>query len=288
MNFLKKMNNFFLHTAGGLGDHLLGYFSPHSFPFGFGYLQELKTKIPEAKIKLICHPVQKEASRFFELDPRIDSIDIHPWISPLKIKECKNIKEEAKKYKSLEEFGKRNNLKKQPNIDVFLSKKEQETIDRIQQEGRYIVIHPFAGGKNRIFFSPENYIPFIDMVVEEKDLNVVIVGGSHAKIRNSQNPKFFEEKFSYQRKRLFNLVGKTTGRAAVKLTRAAEFLLASNSAFFCSVSDGCTKTVVFHERKDVFAKKVKKRFYDASQITILQLEKSISKEKLLLETISYV
>jgi len=116
-----------------------------------------------------------------------------------------------------------------------LSPEEQDTYNEISKNG-IILIHPFAGEKQRIPIKPQRYTRLIRGIREHTDGNIVVVGGSFRRNKRKQSIPAVDVKEDFTTNispNVFNLVNKTTPRLAAKLTEKANFFFGTWSAYCC-------------------------------------------------------
>jgi ADP-heptose:LPS heptosyltransferase len=206
-----KLNpkGYYIHTGGGLGDVMMDYSTGKA---GWGYLKALKERWPRTHTKVMLTSTNAQAKEFVRHNPHIDRIEQYNWQNPHK--PWLQLEEKAAGYTSLAAFGEslkgtQNELKftTQP---IYTSPQDNQVVGDIVKQGKYILIHPFAGSRERITLTPEDYYTVVDRLVDELSLNVVVVGGTYRQI--TPQATLVEETFDYERSGLFNLVNKTNAR----------------------------------------------------------------------------
>ncbi len=104
---------------------------------------------------------------------------------------------------------------------LFLGEEDKATVNRIQEKlNKYVVIHPFAGAKERVVLDNEKYKRLIDYIIDDLGYDVIVVG------KSSKN---LDEGFYYNRKRLLNLVDRVGLLVSVKLTLDANAFIGTHS-----------------------------------------------------------
>jgi len=231
-----------LHVGGGLGDIILTYL--HGYQ-GWGYYRSLKTKDPTCKIKLIITSKNPLAHTLFEHDPHINQIRSYPWENPMYYtpKEIwkyfpkyrhilwKDPNNRAKEHILLDRNRKLfNSLKKETPNSLFLSQNDKKQVDTIKQKS-YVVLHPFAAGKERIVPDIEDYYKIAKEIISRFGYSIVVLGNNN----KPQKPQgeYFEEDFPYTDKKIINLVNKTNLRVNFKLVQRAIAFIGTASCYFC-------------------------------------------------------
>ena len=250
----KMSNNYFIHLSGGLGDILQGYLTKpirKGLCSGFGYLKQIKNQEPDCKVKLIIHPIQEIAKQLFETHPLIDEITQLGWHNPCHV--CGRMQQEAGQgYIGLGQHGKDNGWTHRPWKKIFLTDKDKETTEQIINDGPYVAIHPFAGDNPRTTVPINQWPSIIDNIIKHTGYNVVVLGASHVRKYNPKRLMPRDEKFVYQRDKLFNLVNKVNIRCSVELAQKSSTLIATNSALLCAASTGNTPLIALHNNPKVF------------------------------------
>jgi len=104
---------------------------------------------------------------------------------------------------------------------LFLSKEDTVAVNSIREKlNKYIVIHPFAGAKERVVFDNKKYTKLIDYIIDDLGYDVIVVGKSNENLK---------EDFRYNRKRLLNLVNKVSLSVSIKLTLDADAFIGTHS-----------------------------------------------------------
>lgn len=213
----------FVKGGGGLGDLIREYFGGQDY---WGYLKGIKDKYPDIKIKAVLCIHNPQATEFLKYNPYLEKIEQYPWQvdgEPV----FNKYKEDYAFIRDAE--GIFNELiYEKPSI--YLNKEEEEFVKHIQEMGNYVFIHPFAGLKDRVALPIGEYPDLINRIIDDLGYNVVIQGGSY-KRTNQGGSEEIQEIFEYQRKGLFNLVGKTNARIAVRLVQNASGFIGTHSCY---------------------------------------------------------
>lgn len=117
---------------------------------------------------------------------------------------------------------------------IYLNKEEKIQVETIKNAGKYIVIHPFAGLRDRIAFPIEKYPGLIDEIIDT-GYNVIVIGGSYTRINRDGQEEVIEI-LEYSRKGLFNLVGNTNARVATRLIQDASGFIGTHSCYILVAS----------------------------------------------------
>lgn len=220
--------NFYIHAGGGVGDMIKHYFWGHH---GWQYIESLKKKLPESKIKLFITCCNPAGTEIFKYHPLISEQKVLPWVNPNL--PWKDKDKETKGYTNLNQvpdYIKDIEVKK-PGI-MYLSEEDKIQIDKYKPKGNYVVIHPFSGEKNRMVMSTESYVNVAKKIVKEFNCKVVILGGTSTRTIGTRCLTLNED-FPYEDKNIINLVNKTTIRTGVRITAGARYFLGTNSCFYC-------------------------------------------------------
>lgn len=267
------MSDYYIHLAGGLGDHLLAYFTGRQIRRGvcggFGFLSQLKEEQPEARVQLIMHPVQQAASDFFRYHPLIASHTMLPWRNPCHV--CPNEKTESHNDSiKLDVYGAVQRWQRKPDSTVYMSKIDHDAVRKVVDRGPFVVIHPFAGQKNRMPIPIKQYPEIIRNIANDFNCNIVVVGATHD--RTATKTQGIEEKFKYAGDNIINLVNQTNIRVATRLMQLSIAAITTHSAMFCVAASGDIPIVVTARGKNLarFARqRINASFRDNSKSTVV-------------------
>jgi ADP-heptose:LPS heptosyltransferase len=267
-------NKYYIHLAGGLGDHLLSYFGGNKIRRGpcggFGFLDQLKEEQPDSEVKVIAHPTQPgEIKKFFRFHPHISKIEEYKWCNPCHV--CKNEEQESKGYTKLDDYGRNRGWKRKPNTKIFTSRQDEELISEIMDRGSFVIFHPFAGEKARIPVSDKDWKRLIDTVTRELECNAVVVGATHT--RQTARTQNIEESFNHNNKSVFNLVNKASLRASAKLIQLSKAAVLTHSAMFCAASHGLTPTVIVTKGPGHVWQRIRVSYVNKDKIDVLPTSK---------------
>lgn len=266
---------YYIHCAGGLGDHLVCYFTGRYQKTGFGYLEQLKKEQPHSEVKLITHAVQDQIFQFFRYHPLLSDIEVLRWHNPNM--KCRTEKQEAQGYQNLIEFGTTHNWQRRPNKQIYTDKNDKRIIQEVVRQGPFVVLHPFAGDAIRTPLSPNNYRPIVDLIIDQKHYNVVIIGGSYKKLRNLNKPQIKKEKFPYARPGLINLVNKINSRIATSLICRSQMLIATNSGFLCTASRGDIPLIAMSVTARDTESRIRSVFLRSNLISVISMSHRVPK-----------
>ena len=217
----------FVKGGGGLGDLIREYLGGEKY---WGYLEGIKERYPDIKVKAILCIHNPQAKEVLKYHPCLNEIEQYPWQldgTPIFFSHSDGhvfIKSVHGLFSGLEY--------KKP--EVYLKKEEEVQVETIKNAGKYMVIHPFAGLKDRIAFPIEKYPALIDEIIDT-GCNVIVIGGSYARI-NRDGKEEVNEVFDYSRKGLFNLVGNTNARVATRLIQSASGFIGTHSCYILVAS----------------------------------------------------
>jgi len=213
---------------GALGDTILHYYRKGSV---FGYIKAFKEKYPGRTIKVVCCSSNAQTSELFKENPYIDEVVHAPWATTKQRQRNDNIKKALHGYTNFE-IGRPLPGAGWQEPQIYLDTKDKAFVDKIIQQGKYILVHPFASYPG-VPLQAEEYPELIDTMIDELGYNVVVVGATYKRVFQEAD-LHKEEVFNYERKKLFNLVNKTNVRVAVRLARNAHGYLGTWSAFYCA------------------------------------------------------
>ncbi len=270
----------FVKGGGGLGDLIREYLEGEKY---WGYLEGIKEKYPGIKIKAILCIHNPQAKEFLKYHPCLDSTEQYPWQvdgTPVFFTHS----DEHVFIKSVPGLFEGLKYRKPP---IYLDKKEEIQVETIKNAGKYIVIHPFAGLKDRIVFPIEGYPALIDGIIDT-GYNVVVIGGSYTRI-NRDGQEEVNEFLEYTRKGLYNLVGNSNARVATRLIQGASGFIGTHSCYILVASIEMIKSVlvvpeklrVYLNSNDANAKIVRHNFirtiYINNKMTFNELSQEIIK-----------
>ena len=227
------VNQYAILSLGALGDTICNYYRNGGI---FGQIASYKRKHPRDRIKVICCSSNSQTHKLFLDNPDICKVHHVPWaLQSVGIKERNTeFKRLLVGWKSLTPNNKLPGAKFAPP-KLFLNKIEKALVKSIQQDGKYILIHPFSSYISKI--KEEEYISIIDTMIDDLGYNVVVVGGTYNKSFQQGEP-LRKETFEYKRDNLYNLVNQVDVRVAITLARVAYGYFGTWSAFYCT-SWGC-------------------------------------------------
>ena len=222
------MHKVYVHDGGGAGDIVRNQIQRRK---GWGYIELFKKRFPTSEILAITTAVSNQGAEFLKYNPYIDKIKELPWANPNL--PWKDLAKHTIGYKFIGKAVKELLPKAKPIVPpVYLSPEDKQVTQEIQKAGKYIFIHPFAGTRERIVYPIEKYPDLIDTIIDELGYNVAITGGTHLRLTNQGLPDtMLNEEFKYERKGLFNLVGKSNMRVGSHLARNASFYMGTLSCY---------------------------------------------------------
>lgn len=221
--------------GGGLGDLLREYFGGQDY---WGYLKGVKEKYPGIKIKAILCIHNPQAKEFLKYNPYLEKIEQYPW----QIDGEPIFFEHSNDYVFIRSISGIFEGLEYEKPKVYLNREEEALVETIKNSGKYIFIHPFAGLKDHIALSIEEYPDLIDRIID-LGFNVVVVGGSYKRINQGGNDEI-EEEFEYEKVDLFNLVGRVNSRIATRLAQGASGFIGTHSCYILIASIEKIKSVL--------------------------------------------
>jgi hypothetical protein len=219
-------------SMGALGDTICHYFKRGGI---FGQIESYKRKHPRGLVKVICCSSNNQTYKLFQNNPNICKVHHVPWaLQSVGIKERNaEFQRLLKGWKCLNIGDKLPKAKFSPP-KIFLNKKEELFVQSIQNNGKYILIHPFSSYIHKV--REKEYINVIDTMIDDLGYNVVVVGGSYKKSFQQCEPPH-KEVFEYKRDKLYNLVNQIDIRVAIRLAKGAYGYFGTWSAFYCACWD---------------------------------------------------
>ena len=221
---------FYIHTGGGLGDMVKHYFWGH---LGWKYIESIKDKYPNSKIKLTTTCSNPIGSDIFKFNPYIDEKETYPWHSPNVV--WSGLKNKTIGYSNLAEINKtlenKNLIARSPKV-IYLGDTDKKDLVKFQPKEKYIVMHPFAGDTIRMSLPIKEYFALAQQYINKLNCKVLIVGGNSQRVIGKTD-RIIKEIFPFEDKGIINLVNKISIRTALRLTQEASCFLGTNSSFFC-------------------------------------------------------
>ena len=244
----------YISCSGGLGDVVQTYLSNPPKPEGgwgddefpssdptmsmwFRRLTSFRVCNPDEKIQLVVMSHNPRAVDFFKYHPCIDDIEKWQWKLEVQMGNILDAKygKEACIHAAYHVYD------YEPTTpQVYMTKNEEDALDKIIQNGDYILVHPFAGLELRMPLGVSGYVKIVKRLMKEKQ-NVVIVGASYTK--NCPSGEVLTESFSYRKKRVLNLVNVASVRLAVALALNCSGFVGTLSAMVLPAWYAKTKTV---------------------------------------------
>ena len=225
---MSKIKEVYLPFGGGLGDVFYEYFRGKH---GWSYLDSLKNKYPNIKVKILSSTHNHQSLKFIKFHPHVDSMKELGWMTDARSlweKHRGNAVrlEDAVKEKRLLGLSEKKQV-------LHLGSEDKQELKRITSAGKFVVVHPFAGGRDRIAIKTPDYIRLIDQIIEDLGYNVVVIGATHVR-NNINNPVKVDEVFDYRRKKLFNLVNASNARVVMALIQKQTHFVGAGSAWACA------------------------------------------------------
>jgi len=232
----------YVTLGGGLGDVYYVYMKGEN---GWGYIESLKKLYPNIKVKVLCSTHNPQTVEFIKNNPYIDEIKEYGWVL--------NGSEIWNKHNNGAVSLKNNrilrNTLKFNTPSIYLDNGDNVLVDSIVDQGKFIIIHPFAGEPHRIAMPPKEYIPLIDILIDNLGFNVVLVGGTYTRT-NRVLKEHKPEKLVYERKGLINLIDKANARVVATLTKHQYHFIGCWSAYSCVSWLHKKPTTVIVQEKD--------------------------------------
>lgn len=204
---------------GGLGDIIWGYLRGPQW----SKLSACRRTFPDARIKAIVVSHNPQALEIIRFNPLLDEIEQHPpkrEMRDLKWTHIQIVDQYSNEFVISEDII-------DPNWPdehqiLYLSNREKEFVEAIPKP--YVFIHPFASTDRRTVFKSEEYIPYIEKCLA-KGINVVVCGDTYIKSFGDKEQFLRYESLNYEKKGLYNLIGKTNARVATQLAlNASDFV----------------------------------------------------------------
>lgn len=242
-------HKFCFYTRGGLGDSIKKYLGEDTHGDGWEYLIPLKEKYPNSIIKLITFSANSQTPKFHKYHPLIDCIYQGKWRHPQR--PCKIVDKVKGDGFKLVKLSSSNELNKKVISDLtpvrqnqfYYSQKDLEFINQITNEGRFVVLHPFAGDLARIVMPIKEYFPLVKQITE-LGVNVVVVGANWHKPHTIYGSCQLDEKFPFNYPGLINLIDKANPRVVAGLIHKAVCLISVRSYCFSMTKSGKIKSIL--------------------------------------------
>ena len=172
----------FLPLGGGLGDSFQTYMSGYgdkwpSTDLGTGYwfqcLPIIKKLFPDIKVVVFyVGTAKKPVLELIETNPYIDEVQNWGYEKSSELYSNLSLAYNGAIYPN--EFFKKDDLI--PTIPkIYYTKEDIQTIKSIKDKGKYIVIHPFAGGMYRNVLKPCDYV-YIAGKLKDAGYNSIVIG----------------------------------------------------------------------------------------------------------------
>jgi ADP-heptose:LPS heptosyltransferase len=219
---MAENKTFMLTLGGGLGDVFWYYLDGHN---GWDRLEALKEKYPDSKVKVFSSTHNPQVEELLKYNPHIYKVKEYGWVLDGNSL-WRRHKKKYTKVKTLKNLEKRKNK-------VYLSDKDNEQINKIISKGPFILIHPFAGERQRMCLEANDFIPIIDSLITKTKLNIVVLGGTYTR-KNKNSSYQMRESFLYEREGLINLVNKTNARVGAVLASKQHSFVGCWSAYSCA------------------------------------------------------
>jgi len=199
----------YIPCGGGLGDVIQVYMSnphnhyesmmrdrPEEFPTSINFsslwfrrLEDFKERNPQSSVivKAMCHnPTVAELFKYHPYIDRVDLMDHNPTENP----EWWREDYDGYKYICNIEDGEMSYEKYTASkLKIYLDYHEKCHADLIIGNGKYIVIHPFAGCKHREVVGVDVYNKLSDRFIDA-GYRVIVVGGKHEKYPRETSNRF--------------------------------------------------------------------------------------------------
>jgi hypothetical protein len=233
----------YIPCGGGLGDTIQAYLAdppnhwmssnyyPNDFPSSDNYislwlrrLENFKDKHPDSSIKIITRCHNPAGAEFLLEHPSIDGVELNRYLPP---------NEEVERwwehtidgYTYVAYLFDYNNYESSKPT-IYTTKDELNYFNSIISD-RNVVIHPFAGCKERTMLDINNYKIIIDRLIDN-GYTPIVVGGSYK--LNTARGEQHDESFDYNRDGLINLVNIASSRLSVLLVMNSCGFIGAHSA----------------------------------------------------------
>ena len=191
--------------GGGLGDCIWGYFNDD-------FNKKLLSVKKHYDLHVTCyvHSLNSQAIELVRYNPNINEIIFEKYMQPV-----------DRKVVGLNYIFDLSIFEDLP-MPIYLTEEEIDFCQKIKNSGEYIVLHPFAGEKDRKF---TEYVP--EIVKTLSDHKIIIIGGDHIR-RESEH---ISESIDFDYKNVTNLVNKVSVRVCCELVKNCKFFIGSHSCF---------------------------------------------------------
>lgn len=251
----KSDKKFCIYAMGGLGDTIKKYLGCETHGIGWEYVSSIKSKYPDAIIKLVVLSCNNQSAEFYRYHPLVDCIVAGPWTHEqwLNNKRSKALLDDLKKDRENTGYAliDGSNFDSIPQKDFYLGENDKNIVGNVTKKGKYVVLHPFASEQSRMVMPIREYFPLVDMIYKNFGFNTVVVGANWTKEWTQFNEKHsLKETFNLKHDKLINTIGTANARAVAGLILSAEHLITVRS--FCFSMTKCgridTSLLVSDER----------------------------------------
>lgn len=227
-------------TAGGLGDTIYNYLSPN---FDTSYFASIKKYDHSCLTKVYVWSSNSQSAELLLHDPNIDHVEFHAFNSnwyeiTLSL---------SSGYRTL--TAEEKNYLINPPV-IHLDQEESSIAKQIENNGPFVVIHPFAGTGEKSWSGNIDILNVIN-ILKKCHFQIVLVGGSS--IRHGEN-RFIEESISLEDEQVHNLINKYSSRLHAYLSNHANIFIGSVSAYSVAAAAGGVKSLLFgpeHSQKEL-------------------------------------
>lgn len=235
----------YVSTGGGIGDAIYDYFIRDSWQM----IIPLKRKMPEVEIIAVSLSHCSSTPELTQFNPMISAHFSYPWNPPSSPREHLWKEMFHPSVMDIRAFAGGKGIRPEPS-KLFLSNKEEEEAKTILEEP-IIVVHPFAGGRNRSFLKsidgryhclPEEKCVEICNRLSDEGHRIVVLGKSEV-LEFGRN---YTEKLKGLNPKIIDLSDKTSARLAVHLTRNAKAFFGTHSSMLVAAWTADVPSLCFY------------------------------------------
>lgn len=193
--------------GGGLGDCIWGYFNSD-------FNKKLLTikKYFDLHVTCYVHSINSQAIELVRYNPNINEIIVEKYMEPV-----------DRKVIGLNYLFDLDTFDDCP-MPIYLAEEEVQFCEKIKSYGDFIVLHPFAGEKDRKF---DHLVPHIIKYCQSNNICLVIIGGNSFRRGTEEIIENFEGNYE----NVINLVNQTSVRVCCELVRNCKYFIGSHSCY---------------------------------------------------------
>jgi ADP-heptose:LPS heptosyltransferase len=236
----------YVSTGGGLGDAIYDYFIRDTWRM----IEPLKRNCPEVELLVISLSHCSSTLDLVQFNPLVSARFSYPWNPPGNPREFLWKQMLSPQVQEIKHFCNINKISPDNKAKLYLSKQEEELAKNILDKP-IIVVHPFAGGRNRSFLKssdgryhclPEEKCVQICNRLSEEGNKVVVLGKSEV-LEFGRN---YDETLIGLSPEVINLSNKISARLSVYLTQNAIGFFGTHSSMLVAAWTADVPSLCFY------------------------------------------